>query len=219
MMKKLRAVRRPAASGKGDSLVIFLHGYGADGDDLIGLAHHLARHLPNSSFVSPHAPEQCKINPGGYQWFPIPGMDGSSEFQTQASLATSLRSLRGFIAEEMKLAKVKSNRTILFGFSQGTMIGLSIGLAWPESFAGIVGCSGSLLPTKQASHKIRRPPVLLIHGDQDPVIPWSAMVSAERELKVQGITVTSYLSRGIGHGIAPDGLRMALGFIRKCLSA
>ncbi len=84
-MTTLTGPERPAASGRADSLVIFLHGYGADGDDLIGLAEPLAPHLPNTRFLAPNAPERCVNNPMGYQWFPIPWLDGSSEAAARAA--------------------------------------------------------------------------------------------------------------------------------------
>jgi phospholipase/carboxylesterase len=215
-MSILTGPERPAASGDADSLVIFLHGYGADGADLIGLAEPLAPHLSSTRFMAPNAPEPCVNNPMGYQWFPIPGMDGSSPAEAMASAARSFDLLGRYfdgIAEEMP-----PERTVLFGFSQGTMMALHVGLRRNPCFAGIAGFSGRLLTPERLDAEIAsRPPVLLVHGDADPVVPVSSLPEAARALEAAGIDVRTHVSAGIGHGIAPDGLGLALRFIRERL--
>lgn len=140
-MTKLTGPERPAVSGEADSLVIFLHGYGADGNDLVGLADPLAPHLPNTRFMAPNAPERCVGNPMGYQWFPIPWMDGSSEAQALSSAETSFRLLDAFL-DDVEASGMPPERTVLFGFSQGTMMSLQVGLRRNTPLAGIVGFSG-----------------------------------------------------------------------------
>ncbi len=215
-MTSLTGPSRAAASGEADSLVVFLHGYGADGDDLIGLAEPLAPHLPNTRFLAPNAPERCVNNPMGYQWFPIPWLDGTPEAVARASAAAAFAALDGWL--DAVAVETPPERTVLVGFSQGTMMALHVGLRRRAPFAGIVGFSGRLLePELLPGEIVSRPPVLLVHGDQDPMVPFASLAEAERGLKAAGVEVATHVSRGVGHGIAPDGLGLALGFIRECL--
>ena len=215
-MTTLKGPRRDAASGKADALVILLHGYGADGNDLIGLADPLAPHLPNVAFAAPNAPQRCAVNPMGYQWFPIPWMDGSSEVEMGRGFAASTDVLHGYL--DAMARDFPADRTVLVGFSQGTMMSLHVGPQRPEPLAGIVGFSGRLMPGADLPAARSKPPVQLIHGDADEVVPPSSMPEAERALRAAGFDVASHVSPGIGHGIAPDGLRLALKRIQGWLA-
>jgi len=218
MTRSLQAGRRGPASGRADSLVIFLHGYGADGADLLGLADPLSPHLPGTVFLAPDAPERSAMNPMGYQWFPIPWLDGSSEAQAGASMAQAAEDLDAFLDEAMAREGIGPDRTLLVGFSQGTMMALHVAPRRDAPVAGIVGFSGRLLaPERLAAEAVSRPPVLLIHGDMDEMVPPAALPEAERALRAAGFAVASHVSRGTGHGIAADGLGVALGFMRHCL--
>jgi phospholipase/carboxylesterase len=216
-MTTLEGPERPAASGRADSLVIFLHGYGADGNDLIGLAEPLAPHLPDTRFLAPNAPERCPGNPMGFQWFPIPWLDGAPEAVARASAARSFRLLDAWL-DEVAGQGIGPERTILVGFSQGTMMALHVGLRRRAALAGIVGFSGRLLePSLLAAEITARPPVLLIHGDQDPMVPFASLGEAADALVAAEVETYTHVSRGTAHGIAPDGLGVALGFIRQRL--
>jgi phospholipase/carboxylesterase len=217
-MTSLTGPARPAASGTADSLVIFLHGYGADGNDLIGLAEPLAPHLPNTRFLAPNAPERCPGNPMGFQWFPIPWLDGSPEAVARASAARSFRLLDDWL-DAVATEGIGPERTVLVGFSQGTMMALHVGLRRAAPLAGIVGFSGRLLePERLAEEVTSRPPVLLVHGDEDPVVPFASLQAAAEALTAAGVETYAHVSRGTAHGIAPDGLGLALGFIRERLA-
>ena len=217
-MTTLTGPERSAASGRADSLVIFLHGYGADGNDLIGLAEPLAPHLPDTRFLAPNAPERCPGNPVGFQWFPIPWLDGTPEAVARTSAVRSFGLLDAWL-DEVASQGIGPERTVLVGFSQGTMMALHVGLRRRAPFAGIVGFSGRLLdPEHLAAEITARPPVLLVHGDQDPVVPFASLAEAERGLKAAGVDTRTHVSRGTAHGIAPDGLGLALGFIRERLA-
>ena len=217
-MLDLSGPERPAASGAADSLVILLHGYGADGNDLIGLADPLAPHLPDTAFMAPNAPDPCANNPAGFQWFPIPHLDGSSEADSALAAGKSFAMLSGWLDGVAK--RYKPERTILVGFSQGTMMALQVGLRRQTPFAGIVGFSGRLLrPERLASEMTSPTPVLLAHGDADPMVPVGYLGEAADALTAAGVETYTHVSEGVGHSIAPDGLGLALRFIQDRLGA
>ena len=218
MTRQLNAERRGPPHGEGKNLVIFVHGYGANGADLIGLAEPLAPHLPGTVFLAPDAPERCAGNPFGFQWFPIPGMDGSSEAEAQAGAAAAAADLDAFLDAAMTAEGVGPDRTILFGFSQGTMLSLQIAPRRAQPVAGVVAFSGRLLqPERLAAEVTSRPPVLLVHGDADQVVPLQSLPEAGNALKDAGFDVYAHVMKGTGHGIDPDGLSVALAFLRERL--
>jgi phospholipase/carboxylesterase len=218
MIRQLNDDRRNAASGQTRSLVIFLHGYGADGADLLGLADVLGEHLPDTAFRAPDAPEPCRNNPFGKQWFPVPWLDGSSEAAAAESMAQSARDLDAYLDLVLEEESLTPYRVCLFGFSQGTMMALQVGLRRREPFAGIVAFSGRLLSPEVLEAEITaRPPVLLLHGDADPVVPFEDMDRAARALVKAQVETYGHVMKGTGHGIAPDGLSAALGFLHQRL--
>lgn len=216
MTRVLDMGRKASVSGEDSSLVIFLHGYGADGNDLLGLAEPLSQHLPDTVFVAPNAPESCTGNPMGYQWFPIPWIDGSSEEESEAGMMRAVDDLNAYLDAVLEEEGVDAGETVIIGFSQGTMMALHVAPRRDEEFAGIVGISGRLLrPELLADEAISKPPILLIHGDQDEVVPPISMPEAGDALQEAGFEVFGHVMQGTGHGIAPDGLGVALSFIGK----
>lgn len=212
-MTSLSGPRRGPSPGHAKTLVIFLHGYGADGNDLISLADPLSQHLPDTAFRSPNAPERCVVNPMGYQWFPIPWIDGSPETAMRASFQASSKALDAWLDQAMEEEGVTPAQTAVVGFSQGTMMALAVLPQRAEPVAGIVGFSGRIHDAAALKQARSKPPVLLVHGDMDEMIPIRSLAEAESALKAAGFEVRSHVSRGIGHGIAPDGLGLALGFL------
>ncbi len=211
MTQQLSGPRIPAANGKADRLVIFCHGYGADGNDLIGLGQHWQRVLPTAAFASPHAPERCTMSPMGYQWFPITRMQPEEMLRGVERAAPILNA---FIDAELARLELDASRLALVGFSQGTMMSLHVGLRRAVSPVAIVGFSGALPgPEKLPAEIVSRPPVLLTHGDADEMIPVQALHLAANGLAAAGVTVRWHISRGIGHGIGPDSLDLAGRFL------
>ncbi|MEP3346237.1 MAG: alpha/beta fold hydrolase [Litoreibacter sp.] len=218
MTRILESSRKASKSGEDSSLVIFLHGYGADGADLLGLADPLSEHLPDTVFAAPNAPEVCIGNPAGFQWFPIPWIDGSSEEESERGMMQAVDDLNAYIDATMEEEGLSEAETILVGFSQGTMMALHIAPRRADQFAGIVAFSGRLLrPELLADEAISKPPVVLIHGDQDDVVPPVSMPEAGDALQEAGFPVFGHVMKGTGHGIAPDGLGVALSFIGQQL--
>lgn len=216
MARKLQSDRR--GPEKATSVVVLLHGYGADGADLLGLADPLSPHLPGTAFYAPDAPEPCANNPMGRQWFPVPWLDGSTQDQARESMVRSVDDLNAFLDEVLAREGLGADRMVLVGFSQGTMMALHVAPRRDVAVAGVVGFSGRLLTPEVLAEEARvKPPVLLIHGDQDEVVPFDDMSLAGQTLQEAGFTVYGHVMQGTGHGISPDGLSVALAFLKEHL--
>ncbi len=220
MTRVLTARRKEPQSQITKSVVVFLHGYGANGADLLGLADVLGEHLPDTLFVAPNAPESCPGAPLGFQWFPIPWLDGSNEEVAQRSMDAAVDDLNAFLDAIMVDEDILPEQLALFGFSQGTMMSLQVGPRRDDAIAGIVAFSGRLLEPDLLIDEVRnRPPVLLVHGDQDDIVPPKSLSEAAVGLEKAGFKeVFAHVMKGTGHGIAPDGLSVALAFMRDKLS-
>ncbi|QUJ77813.1 alpha/beta fold hydrolase [Sulfitobacter albidus] len=220
MTRVLNSERREPVSGTTRSVVVFLHGYGANGADLLGLADPLGEHLPDTLFVAPDAPENIPGMPNGYQWFPIPWIDGSSEEESSRGMEMAVADLNAYLDALMVDEDVLPEQVVLFGFSQGTMMSLHVAPRREDEVAGIVAFSGRLLnPETLKDEAISRPPVLLVHGDQDDVVPPQSLPQAAEALQEAGWTeVYAHVMNGTAHGIAPDGLQVALAFMRDKLN-
>ncbi|PRY78772.1 phospholipase/carboxylesterase [Yoonia maritima] len=216
MTRALDAQRREPISGEIRSCVVFLHGYGANAADLIGLADPLSEHMPDTLFIAPDAPEDCAGSPMGFQWFPIPWIDGSSEEESRAGLERAAADLDAFLDGVMVDEDLLPEQVIVLGFSQGTMMALHVVPRREDSVAGIVAFSGRLLDPELLEDEAKcRPPVLLIHGDEDDVVPPQSLPQAAEALQGAGWKeVFAHIMKGTGHGIAPDGLQVALAFMR-----
>lgn len=217
-MSGLKFGRKAAASGRARSIVVFVHGYGADGADLLGLGDALAPHLPDTVFLAPDAPQPCAGNPFGYQWFPIPWLDGSSEEAAQEGMAASVALFNAFVDARLAEEGLGAGALALVGFSQGAMMSLHVAPRRAEAVAGVVAISGRLLvPERLVAEAVVKPPILLVHGDQDPVVPFEDMGLAGDALVSAGFETYGHVMQGTGHGIAPDGLGVALQFLKDRL--
>ena len=206
----------PAAGGQADALVILLHGLGADGNDLIGLAPQLAQVLPGAAFVSPHAPFPCDMAPFGRQWFSL--QDRAPE-AVLAGVRAEAPILDGFLDDELARHGLSDGQLALVGFSQGTMTGLYVGLRRAEPCVQIVGFSGALIGPEDLEREIRsRPPVLLVHGEADEVVPFPALAAAQTALKACQVPVEAHGRPGLGHGIDQQGLELAAAALERAFA-
>ncbi len=204
--------RAPAAGGKPESLVILLHGLGADGNDLIGLAPLFMPQLPGTHVIAPNAPFACDMAPFGYQWFSL------RDWSPQSMLKGTQEAdpiLNDFIDAQLKRFSLTEDRLALVGFSQGTMMALYVALRRSRPCAGIVGFSGAMIGEGNIASK---PPVCLVHGDEDTVVPYSAMASAQAMLQRHGVAVETHTRPGLGHGIDPEGIDIAVDFLKARLA-
>jgi phospholipase/carboxylesterase len=158
------------------------------------------------------------MNPSGFEWFPIPWIDGSSEVDSRLIMEQSIDTVNIFIDEIMKIEGINEQNTILLGFSQGTMLSLHLAPRRALPFAGVVGFSGRLLEPESLEDELKvKMPILLALGDGDDVVPFESMADAANNLTMNGFTVYTHIAKGVGHGISPDGLGTALQFMNNML--
>ncbi|WP_020177308.1 alpha/beta hydrolase [Methyloferula stellata] len=209
MASTLDGPRISAKNLTAKQLVVFLHGYGADGKDLIAIGKQWQNMMPDAAFVAPNAPEICAQSPMGRQWFKLETFEPEEQWQgvTQAGPL-----LDAFLDDELKRYGLDDSRLLLVGFSQGTMLALHVGLRRAKAPAGILGFSGAIVGPEFLSEAIaktpagRPPPILLVHGNQDEMIPVEALFLSAEELAKAGIPCEWHLSPGLGHNIDAGGL-------------
>jgi phospholipase/carboxylesterase len=224
MAAALSGPRIEAKSRQAKQLVVFLHGYGADGKDLIELGRQWRNLLPDCAFVSPNAPELCAASPMGRQWFALsasPPDDARGAADRWRGVQTARPALDAFLDAELARLGLDDSRLALVGFSQGAMMALHVGLRRRRAPAAIVGLSGMLIGPEHLNEATaqnargERPPILLAHGDQDAVLPLEAMFIAANELAAADIPCQWHLSFGVGHGIDAGALRHGGLFLAK----
>lgn len=206
----------PAAGGKPKKLVLLLHGLGSDGNDLIGLAPHFARVLPSAQFVSPHAPFPCDMAPYGYQWFSLQDRDPHAIL---AGVQAAGQILDAYITQLLQRFSLAESDLALVGFSQGTMMSLYAAPRRASPVAGVLGYSGRLVGEHLLAAEAKsRPPILLIHGDADEVLPVQASQQAKAVLAANGFAVELHIRPGLPHSIDEQGLMLGMQFLRKVLA-
>jgi phospholipase/carboxylesterase len=208
----------PASGGPPRQLVVLLHGYGADGEDLIGLAEPLSDVLPDALFAAPNATTACAQNPFGYEWFPLDfeQMIESVRLGVPAARAEIFQ----YLQELWSQTSLTAGDTFLVGFSQGAMMALHVGLSLSERLLGIVSFSGALVPPEGfGSGRLPMPPICLVHGELDDVVDPMLTQQAAQALSAAGYEVGLHISPGLPHGIAPDGLSFAARFMSGRVAA
>jgi len=222
MAAALDGPRLNPRSGTAQQLVVFLHGFGADGNDLIEIGRAWQTLLPQAAFVSPHAPEPCSLAPVGRQWFALTFRDPNERW---VGVNHAAPVLERFLDAELARHRLPPSALALVGFSQGTMMALHVGLRRKVPPVGIVGYSGLfVLPPDGKAEAFAaeiksRPPVLLVHGDEDQLIPAQALFQATQGLAALNVPAEWHLSAGVGHGIDDEGLRHGGEFLARCFAA
>jgi phospholipase/carboxylesterase len=213
---KLSGPMLPPASGEAPTqAVVLLHGYGSDGNDLIGLAPHWQGLLPDAVFVSPNGPDQCRQLASGFQWFDV-SFEGDRLAKRQLGVMQARPVLIEFLEDLWDQTGIAPQDTILAGFSQGAMMALHVGLSLDRPLMGIIGFSGAFLPPEGfGTAPLARSPVCLVHGDMDGVVDPQHSADADAALRQAGYDVSYHVSTGVAHGIAPDGLAFAGDFIAR----
>jgi len=200
-----------AAPGK---VVLLLHGYGSSGDDLISLARHWQHLLPDALFVAPNAPQRCGFG-FGYQWW---ALDNLAPHALAAGAAVAAPSIEAFLDRKLDQYGLADADVAIVGFSQGTMMALQVGLRRPRAVAAILGYSGALTGAGDLPGQIKsKPPVLLIHGSADQIVPVAALHAAARALNAAGVDVRAHISPGLGHSVDETGLNLGAQFLAEKL--
>jgi len=215
MSTKLSGPMVAPEGGKQEKLVVLLHGYGSDGNDLISLARFWQQDMAKALFVAPNAPEKCAINPAGYQWF---GLDTSREISRLQGSKKARLLLMDFLDQLWRQTGLGPKETLLVGFSQGAMMALDVGLRLEEALLGIISFSGALIGQENIANHIKsRPPVCLVHGRSDEVVPVKLSETAGEVLQRNGVRVAVLVEPGVGHTISMNALGFALAFTREIL--
>lgn len=204
----------PASGNPPQQIVVLLHGLGADGRDLLGLAPEFAQALPDAVFVSPDAPFPCDMAPMGYQWFSL------QEWTPEAILRGVQHAapiVHGLIDQLLAHYKLPPEKLALVGFSQGTMMSLYVGPRYKDKIAGIMGFSGALVQEDVMDSNLHKVPVCLVHGMADPIVPAAAYYNAREKLLAQGFTVTGHISPMLMHNIDMQGIETARRFLAEAL--
>ena len=207
----LRSTSLVQISTKANYLIVFCHGYGADGKDLINIGNYWQRFLPDFYFTSPNAPNVCSVNPSGFEWFNLMNPDIKN---VDLELESSVLKLTKFIDAKLKDLSLDYSKLFLVGFSQGTMMSLHYALTNPNKIAGVIGYSGKIYDPSILENNIKsRPPIFLMHGDDDNIVPLEDMMEAKNFLTKNKVNLKTKIFKGCGHSIPTQGLSLGLEFI------
>jgi phospholipase/carboxylesterase len=222
MAGELDGARIAPQSGRARHLVVFVHGYGADGNDLIEIGRAWQPLLPHAAFASPHGPRPCGQAPMGREWFPLTFRNPQERWDGVNAAAPVLEA---FLNAELNRLQLAPSALALVGFSQGTMMALHVGLRRAAAPLAIVGYSGMLVLKDDSDLEGyvpqvgARPPVLLVHGESDDLIPAQALFHATQALAALEVPVEWHVSAGLGHGIDEEGLRQGGDFLARRVRA
>ena len=205
----------PASGGPAKQLIIFVHGYGANGEDLISLSRYYAQVAPDAAFISPDAPYRCDGAPMGFQWYDVWMKDPAERL---AAIRSTGEIFDNFVTGQLARHGLSEDKLVLIGFSQGTMMSLFTAPRRENAIAGIVGYSGRMESPDTLKAEIRsKPPVVMVHGDSDELLAVSEMETAAATLRDCGVEIDTHIRPGLGHGIDEEGIRVGLAFVQKVL--
>ena len=205
----------PASGGPAKQLIIFVHGYGANGEDLISLSRYYAQVAPDAVFISPDAPYRCDGAPMGFQWYDVWMKDPAERL---AAIRSTGEIFDNFVTGQLARHGLSEDKLVLIGFSQGTMMSLFTAPRRENAIAGIVGYSGRMESADTLKAEIRsKPPVVMVHGDSDELLAVSEMETAAATLRDCGVEIDTHIRPGLGHGIDEEGIRVGLAFVQKVL--
>ncbi|MCK4946459.1 MAG: dienelactone hydrolase family protein [Alphaproteobacteria bacterium] len=212
----------PPKSGEAKQMVMFLHGYGTNGADLLSIGVDLAEVFPDTVFLSPNAPEVCEAFSAGFQWFSIRSADGtvSKEIDSEKTIHGSSGILNSFIDAQLKQWGVDESQLIVIGFSQGSMMALYTMPRRKKPCAGIISYSGMLIDGEGLlAPEIVKPPVLAVHGDADETVPPFSLKKIQDGFSAAGFNVETIMRPALGHGIDQPGLERGVQFIKKAFES
>ena len=208
---------KPESDKEIKNIVVLLHGYGGDGNDIAQVTLNWKRFLPNTLFICPNAPEVCSINPSGYQWFDL--SQDNEKFIINESKKNELI-LKKFLDEVKEKFSLPNSKICLSGFSQGCMMSINIGLTSDESFNCIVGFSGKIIDKNDLSLRIKsKTNILMIHGELDPIVPPNNLLDTKDFLIRHKINVETLMIKNCDHHIPIEASSAALNFIKKNLTS
>ena len=197
------------------NIVILCHGYGGDGNDISIVANYWKNFMPDTLFLCPNAPEICKVNPNGFQWFDL--MDQTEEEILSKSLVAEIK-LNKFIDDVIIKNKVTINQVALVGFSQGCMISLQTALKRKDKVNSLIGYSGKIINKNHLSKNIiSRPEIYLMHGDIDQVVPLNSFLESKEFFLKLKYKISTKIFKNCEHRIPTEGLSIGLEFLKKNL--
>ena len=204
----------PASGLPAKQLVIFCHGVGSDGQDLIGLAPYFAKVLPDAQFISPNGPQAFDMAPVGYQWFSLNNPEPTSRL-TGAQAAAPI--LDAFIDQQMAIYGLAAKDVALVGFSQGSMMSLHVGIRRQQQLAGILAYSGAVIGPELVADELKtQPPVLMMHGTADDVVPVEALYEGVAALQGSGVLARGEVVPHLGHSLNDKCIMEGMDFLAEC---
>ena len=205
----------PFSKNKPQLAVVLCHGYGGDGQDISNFAINWQRFLPDAIFLCPNAPEICKVNPQGYQWFDL--SSDKEELILEKSLAAEAK-LNTFLDQVLNNFQLEINNLALVGFSQGCMMSIQIALKKKKQISCLIGYSGKVINQKHLSDNINsKPKIFLMHGVNDTIVTPTHLLEAKEYLVNHGLKIKTKLFKDCEHRIPVEGSSLGLGFLKKNL--
>ena len=210
----------PARSGKTFSLVVLLHGFGSNGQAMLGLGRNLSAALPDTTFLAPDAPDAAPGRPGGRMWYTIPELDGSSPEEADLRLQASARKLDAFLDDQRAAHGLPAAAMALIGFSQGAGMAYEVAPRRPDQLAGVIAIAGRMKRKEALAAEVRtKPPFLILTGADDLLLTTDETAQTADGLTAAGIAAMRVVMAGTGHGISDNGIAATRDFLKSVLQA